>query len=41
MFALTATLLAATSPDFRQLLAMYRQEDRTKQPQLEAASAAA
>jgi ABC-type multidrug transport system fused ATPase/permease subunit len=36
-----AALLAATSPDFRQLLAMYRQEDRAKQPQLETASAAA
>jgi ABC-type multidrug transport system fused ATPase/permease subunit len=36
-----APALAATSPDFRQLLAMYHQEDRVKPPQLEAASAAA
>jgi ABC-type multidrug transport system fused ATPase/permease subunit len=34
-----AALLAATSPDFRQLLAMYRQEDR--EPQTQTASAAA
>ena len=36
-----ASLLAATSPDFRQLLAMYRQEDRTKQSQPDEPSAAA
>jgi ABC-type multidrug transport system fused ATPase/permease subunit len=34
-----AALLAATSPDFRQLLAMYRQEDRAPQPQLDSAAA--
>lgn len=34
-----AALLAATSPDFRQLLAMYRQEDRAAQTQTESAAA--
>jgi ABC-type bacteriocin/lantibiotic exporter with double-glycine peptidase domain len=36
-----AALLAATSPDFRQLLAMYRQEDRAQSTQEGADSAAA
>jgi ABC-type multidrug transport system fused ATPase/permease subunit len=36
-----AALLAATSPDFRQLLAMYRQEDRAQPSQLASESAAA
>jgi len=36
-----AALLAATSPDFRQLLAMYRQEDRAQAAQPEVESAAA
>ncbi|GFE84483.1 ABC transporter [Steroidobacter agaridevorans] len=34
-----AALLAATSPDFRQLLAMYRQEDRAAQSQDDSAAA--
>ncbi|WP_129642827.1 ATP-binding cassette domain-containing protein [Peristeroidobacter agariperforans] len=34
-----AALLAATSPDFRQLLAMYRQEDRAAQAQADSAAA--
>jgi ABC-type multidrug transport system fused ATPase/permease subunit len=34
-----AALLAATSPDFRQLLAMYRQEDRATQSQADSAAA--
>ena len=34
-----AALLAATSPDFRQLLAMYRQEDRAAQSQPDSAAA--
>jgi ABC-type multidrug transport system fused ATPase/permease subunit len=34
-----AALLAATSPDFRQLLAMYRQEDRAPQSQVSSAAA--
>jgi ATP-binding cassette subfamily B protein len=36
-----AALLAATSPDFRQLLAMYRQEDRAQAAQPASESAAA
>ncbi|MBM0108768.1 ABC transporter ATP-binding protein [Steroidobacter sp. S1-65] len=35
-----APLLAATSPDFRQLLAMYRQDDRSQQSRIEGAPAA-
>jgi len=36
-----AALLAATSPDFRQLLAMYRQEDRAQAAEQKSESAAA
>lgn len=34
-----AALLAATSPDFRQSLAMYRQQDRAARPQTDSAAA--